>query len=277
LAVYSTRLIHELETACRLARDAGAVLLEHFGRHGTVDRKDRGEPVTEADRRANDLIVSGIRRAFPRDWVLSEEAPDEPGRLAASRVWMIDPMDGTEDFIQGETGFSVMIGLCVEARPVLGVVYRPATGTLYAATKGDGATLDGYPIRVSGGGIEQVRLVTSRSHRSSVLERVREALGTTDEIHMGSVGLKVGLVACGARDLYVNPSGRSKLWDACAPQAILEAAGGTMTDVDGRPLDYATAELRNLRGLVASNGVIHQPVLSRVQPLLAATPPARAD
>jgi len=269
-------MIHEVETACRLAREAGVVLLAHFGRHGTVDRKDLGEPVTEADRRASDLIVSGIRQEFPRDWVLSEEAPDEAGRLSASRVWMVDPMDGTEDFIQGETGFSVMIGLCVDGRPVMGVVYRPATGTLYHAALGDGAYLDGFPIRVSGTGIDQVRLVASRSHRSPLLDRVREALGTTNEINIGSVGLKVGLVASGARDLYVNPSGRSKLWDACAPQAILEAAGGTMTDVDGRALDYGTAELHNLRGLIASNGLIHAPVLSRVAPLLAADSPPRA-
>lgn len=276
MAVYSTRLVHEIDTACRLAREAGVILLEHFGRHGTVDRKDRGEPVTEADRRASDLIVAGIKRDFPRDWVLSEEAPDDPGRLSASRVWMVDPMDGTEDFIQGETGFSVMIGLCVDGQPMMGVVYRPATGNLYHAARGGGAWLDGFPIHVSCTGMDQVRLVASRSHRSPLLDRVRQALGTTNEINIGSVGLKVGLVASGARDLYVNPSGRSKLWDACAPQAILEAAGGTMTDVDGRALDYGTAELHNLRGLIASNGVIHAPVLSRVAPVLAAEPPTRA-
>ena len=123
---YGTRSMafssREVEFAAALAREAGALLLSHFGRHGTVHRKDRHEPVTDADRQANALIVQGLRSAFPRDWVLSEEEPDQPGRLAAERVWMVDPMDGTEDFIQGETGFAVMIGLCVLGQPVLGVV-----------------------------------------------------------------------------------------------------------------------------------------------------------
>ena len=276
MAADSTRLVHEIEIARQLAREAGAILLGHFGRHGTVHRKDKNEPVTEADRRASDLIVAGIRNSFPRDWILSEEEPDLPGRLSASRVWMVDPMDGTEDFIRGETGFSVMIGLCVDARPVMGVVYRPATGALYHGAREVGAFLDGAPIRVSASGIDRVRLVSSRSHRSPLLDRVRQALGTSDEISIGSVGLKVGLVASGERDLYVNPSGRSKLWDACAPQAILEAAGGTMTDVDGGELDYGSAELHNRRGLIASNSLIHAPVLSRVAPLLGAGAPPRA-
>jgi 3'(2'), 5'-bisphosphate nucleotidase len=273
VAAYSPPLARELEVAHALARQAGAVLLSHFGRHGAVDRKDRNEPVTQADREANALVVSGLRAAFPGDWVLSEEEPDQPARLSAARVWMVDPMDGTEDFIQGETGFSVMIGLCIDARPVLGVIHRPTTGALYHAAAGLGAFLDGFPIRVSTVGLDHVRLVASRSHRSPLLDRVREVLGTTDEVNIGSVGLKVGLVACGARDLYVNPSGRSKLWDACAAQALIEAAGGTMTDAEGGPLVYGGADLVNRRGLVASNGLIHAPVIARVAPVIGAAAP----
>lgn len=263
--------------ARRLAHEAGAVLLRHFGRHGTVDRKDRNEPVTIADREANALIVGGIRNAFPGDWVLSEEEPDPPGRLSAERVWMVDPMDGTEDFIQGETGFSVMIGLCERSHPVAGVVYRPATDTLYHAARGMGAFVKDRSIRVSSAAaLDGVRLVASYSHRSPVLDRVREALGATDEMNIGSVGLKVGLVAEGTRDLYVNPSGRSKLWDACAPQAILEQAGGTLSDLDGRPLRYGESELQNRRGLIASNGALHPEVVSRLRPLFAEGARSRA-
>lgn len=259
----------EIDVACALAKEAGALLLSHFGHHGTVHRKDRQEPVTDADRLANALIVTGLRRAFPGDWVLSEEEPDLPGRLSAERVWMVDPMDGTEDFIQGETGFAVMIGLCEKNKPVLGVVYRPTTGTLYHAVRGVGAYLDGQRIRVAAtGDVLGARLVASRAHRSPMLDQVRSALHTRDEINIGSVGLKVGLVAEGKRDLYVNPAGRSKLWDACAPQAILEAAGGTLTDLDGRPLCYGGVDLANRRGLVASNGLIHAPVMERLAPLL---------
>jgi 3'(2'), 5'-bisphosphate nucleotidase len=110
----------------------------------------------------------------------------------------------------------------------------------------------------------QIRMVASKSHRTEAIDRVRAALGISDELNVGSVGLKLGLIAEGVRDLYVNPAGHSKLWDACGPEAILVEAGGRLSDLRGQPLDYRGAELGNTRGLIASNGVLHDEVVARL-------------
>jgi 3'(2'), 5'-bisphosphate nucleotidase len=262
----------ELDTAMALARQAGELIR---GLQGgvAVEQKADESPVTEADRRADALIVAALRLAFPDDGVLSEEAPDDGTRLHKPRVWMVDPIDGTKDFIHGRDGYAVMIGLLVGDRPVLGVVYQPACDKLYSAVRGHGAFLarDGgapAPIHVSGvDELPGIRMVASASNRSATIDRVRERLGVSDELNVGSVGLKLGLIAEGVRDLYVNPAGHSKLWDACGPEAILVEAGGRLSDLSGAPLDYRGRELGNTRGLIASNGVLHAEVVQRLAAL----------
>src|SRR5581483_6387117 len=107
----------------------------------------------------------------------------------------------------------------------------------------------------------------SKSHRDEKIDQVRAALGITDELNVGSVGLKLGLIARGERDLYVNPSGHSKLWDVCAPEAILVEAGGRLTDAHGSPIDYRGKDVRCLDGLIASNGQLHDTVVERLAAL----------
>jgi 3'(2'), 5'-bisphosphate nucleotidase len=270
-------LQRELETATGLALEAGALIAGLRAPGLAVERKAGDEPVTEADRAANRLIVDGIRAAFPDDGVLSEEAPDDGSRLARARVWMIDPLDGTKDFIRGWDGFATMIGLLDGERPVLGVVYQPVGDRLYFATFGGGAWMregpgDVAPVRLHVSDVEdltQIRMVASKSHRDEVIDRVRARLGITDELNVGSVGLKLGLIARGERDLYVNPASLSKLWDACAPEAILVEAGGRLTDLGGAPLAYRGAELGNTRGLIASNGRVHDAVVAQLASLFA--------
>jgi len=260
----------ELAVARELAERAGAVLLRYHGSGIQVDEKAGGEPVTQADREASELIMSGLAAAFPADFLLSEEAPDDPARrLAAERVWMVDPMDGTRDFVNGREGFSVMIGLALRHRPVLGVIYQPLGELTYFAAPGSPATLSrggtGSLLQVSAvADPGAVRLVASASHRDEKIDQVRAALGTSDELNVGSVGLKLGLIARGERDLYVNPSSMSSKWDTCAPEAVLHAAGGRLTDLYGDPVRYDVAELKNDRGLLASNGALHAPVLERL-------------
>jgi 3'(2'), 5'-bisphosphate nucleotidase len=271
-------LRRELEVAERLAREAAAVVARYFGSGIAVEEKAGEGPVTQADREADALIVRGLRAAFPSDGILSEEAPDDGSRLTRDRVWMIDPLDGTSDFVRGRHGFSVMIGLMVERRPALGVVMQPTTGTLYRATLGGGAEQvdgDGAPRRLHASTVDElarIRLVASKSHRGESIDRVRAALSVSDEMNIGSVGLKLGLIARGERDLYVNPEGHSSLWDTLAPEAILVEAGGRVTDMQGRPLDYTGAALKNLRGVIASNGRLHDAVVAKLAPLFP--PPA---
>jgi 3'(2'), 5'-bisphosphate nucleotidase len=271
-------LRRELDLAIDLARRAGERIRVLRSAGLAVEQKADDSPVTQADREANALIVDGLRAHFPGDGLLSEELPDDGSRLTAPRVWMVDPLDGTKDFIRGRDGFSVMIGLLVDERPALGVVYQPVGDKLYFATLGQGAFIERNgsaptPIHVSSvAEMAQLRMVASASHRTETIDRVREALGVSDELNIGSVGLKLGLIAEGVRDLYVNPSGHSKLWDTLGPEAILVEAGGRLSDAHGQPLDWRGAELGNVRGLIASNGKLHDQVVARLAALFPSGP-----
>jgi 3'(2'), 5'-bisphosphate nucleotidase len=250
----------ELARAIELARIAGAEALRMQRGELVVEMKPGDEPVTAADRRASELIVAGLAASFPDDPIISEELVPEPGALGAPRFWLVDPIDGTKDFIRGEDGYSVMIGLVCDGRPTVGVVYQPVLDRLFYATPG--AALMAYqgqttPLAVSPvAAAADIRLVASKSHRSPDIDRVKQQLGIANELNFGSVGVKLCVIAAGMRDLYVNPATRTKAWDTCAPEAILVAAGGRLSDLFGTPIDY-TQELAHHRGLVASNGRVH--------------------
>jgi 3'(2'), 5'-bisphosphate nucleotidase len=262
----------ELAEARDIALGAAAVVMS-YGRTFRVEAKADDEPVTEADHAANDLIVARLRAAFPDDAILSEELPDDGSRQGAHRVWMVDPIDGTRDFILGHDGFAVMLGLCVAGRPTVGVVSQPATGKTYCGVVGQGAWLEtkagrSAMVTSSLASAPGIRLVASKSHRTPRVDAIKRALQITDEFNMGSVGLKIGLVAENARDLYVYTGGRTKVWDTCGPEAILVAAGGRITDLDGQPLGYLETDLYNRRGIVASNGPLHDHVIRVIAPLI---------
>jgi 3'(2'), 5'-bisphosphate nucleotidase len=268
----------ELQVALRLAREAGALILEGYAAPVRVERKidadDYVEPVTETDRAANELIVSGIRREFPDDGILAEESVDTERRLSKRRVWMIDPLDGTNGFIARDGDFAVQIGLAVEGVSVLGVVYQPLPDVLYRAVRGRGAWVERQGLkaelsRVSGRtDLQNMRLAASRSHRSPRMDRVVRALEIKEEVNRGSVGVKVGLIVEQQCDLYVHLSPRTKQWDTCAPEAILNEAGGRLTDLFGYPLGYNSPEVQNRNGIVASNGAAHGEIIKRLAPLL---------
>jgi 3'(2'), 5'-bisphosphate nucleotidase len=268
----SAGFARELAAAEQLALEAARLVLGYHRTDLVIESKAGNEPVTKADREASDLIVAGLRAAFPDDVVLSEELPDDGSRHGAHRVWMVDPIDGTSDFIQGDTGFVVMIGLVVGGRPQVGAVAQPLTGRVYGGVAGRGAWRldpDGArtPLRTSGlASPPGIRLVASKTHRTPRVDAVKRALGITDELNVGSVGLKIGLVSEGSRDLYVYTGGRTKIWDTCGPEAILHGAGGRMTDLDGNPLVYDGHDLYNRRGIVASNGPLHDYVIGALAP-----------
>lgn len=264
--------------ALELAREAGAAILDFYeGPLEILQKADAydGEPVTQADKLANEIIVSRLLREFPGDGILAEESIDTAHRLDKSRVWMIDPLDGTTGFIDRNGDFAVQIGLSENGECVLGVVYQPLTGVLYRAVKGSGAWTEraGYKaerLHVSEQlQISEMRLAASRSHRSPRMDTVFHALGLKDEVRRGSVGIKVGLIVEQQCDLYIHLSPRTKQWDTCAPEVILSEAGGRLTDLFGQPLRYNHTEVQNRNGVVASNGVAHSMIIERLQPLLA--------
>ena len=268
----------ELRVAVDVARNAGAAILEFYNRPIEVLQKfdqDVGEPVTLADRTANELIVNALHQHFPDDGILAEESEDTARRLGKQRVWMVDPLDGTNGFIDGNGDFAVQIGLAVDGIAVLGVVYQPLTDLLYWAVRNQGAWIESADgelraARVSEHtSLPQMRLAASRSHRSPRMDRVVRALGVEHEVQRGSVGIKVGLIIEQQCDIYVHLSPRTKQWDTCAPQIILAEAGGRFSDLFGNPITYNAAEVQHRNGLVATNGVAHEQVLKTLAPLLA--------
>ncbi len=271
----------ELSAALEIARTAGAAALEYYGGPLRVEHKDEfDEPVTQADRAVNELIVRALGEQFPGDGILAEESVDTKARLAHERVWMVDPLDGTRGFIAGTGDFAVQIGLAERGESVLGVVYAPATGVLYWAARGHGAWVERRveteksgamvePLRVSDNKeLARMRLAESRSHRGPKMDAMVRALGIREEIKCHSVGVKVGLLVERRCDVYIHLSGKTKQWDTCAPEAILREAGGLMTDLWGEPLHYNTPNVHNRNGLVSTNGVVHASVVERIRPLL---------
>ncbi len=255
-------LQRELETAKDLAKAAGEVILRHYERGVAVELKGPGDPVTMADRDANRLITEGLARAFPNDAILAEESPLDDTRHAHARLWCVDPLDGTREFIAHNGEFVVMIGLAIDGEARLGVVYQPTTDELYFGAGGEAyREHDGEvtPLRTSTLACPdgEAVLMVSRSHLSRQVEAAARRLRVAKCEPRGSVGLKVARIAAGHADIYLSFSNRTFEWDACAPEAILRAAGGEMTDVDGLALRYNKPEPNTPRGLLASNGPLH--------------------
>lgn len=271
------RYPRELSLATELAREAGAAILNLYDGLIEVEEKyDLGhiEPVTLADRVANEIIVDRIGREFPDDGILAEESEDTDRRLGKRRVWMIDPLDGTNGFISGNGDFAVQIGLAEDGEAVLGVVYQPLTRLLYRAVRGQGAWIerpDAEPeqARVSDRtDFSLMRLAASRSHRSPRMDRVVKAFGVKQEVRRGSVGIKVGLIIERQCDLYVHLSPHTKQWDSCAPKVILTEAGGQFSDIFGAAITYNVPHVEHRNGLIATNGVAHYEVIEALAPLL---------
>ncbi len=271
----------ELSVCVELARRAGEAALVYYGKPMRVEHKEEfDEPVTQADRAVNELIVRALREEFPEDGVLAEESVDTDRRIGRERVWMIDPIDGTKGFIAGTGDFCVQIGLAVGGEAALGVLYAPATDVLYWAARGHGAwvlrptseadaSAKAERLGVTGETeLGRMRLAESRSHRGPRMEALVGALGVRAEVRSHSVGIKVGLLVERQADLYIHLSPKTKQWDTCAPEAVLAEAGGCMTDVWGDPLRYNTPDVLNRHGLVASNGAAHEEVVARLRPLL---------
>ncbi len=250
-------------------------------------------PVSAADLAVNRQLLEGLEQAFPSaPWtLLSEETAKEQLRegepLAAEWLWILDPLDGTKDFLQGTGEYAVHLALVHGEEPVLGVVVLPELeelwfGLLDAAAPGGGSA---WRENAAGERFEpqlserrdpaDLVLVASRSHRDDRLERLVAALGPGSSLAVGSVGCKVATILRGETDLYISLSGRSapKDWDMAAPEAVLRAAGGAFSHADGRPLTYNTGDVRQAGCLIASHGPAHAVLCERARAALDAIDP----
>ena len=258
----------ELLAIVAIARRAAAVILEVYATAFVVDMKGPNDPVTRADREANELICRELEARFPGHAIVAEEsAPTDPKALRDlvqnERVFFVDPLDGTREFADRNGEFVVMIGLAVAGTPSLGVVLAPTTGQALAGHASVGGFAEDAsgarrPLAVSTEADPRAaRLMISRSHRPRIVEPFKASLGITRELACGSVGLKVARLALGEAELYAHAGLGAQRWDTCAPEAILVAAGGRFTDLAGAPIDYRDPDLVLRGGILASNGVLH--------------------
>jgi 3'(2'), 5'-bisphosphate nucleotidase len=253
LSIDHASLVGQLGEA---AKEAGEAILKIVRRGFEVECKHDSSPVTEADRAAELAILAALAQAAPGVPVIAEEEVAE-GRIPAHDdiYFLVDPLDGTKEFVRGGDDYTVNIGLIEGGTPRLGVVYAPATGILHGGCVGEGAWVDdgsgSLPIRTRERGSE-ITAVASKSHlNQTTIDYLETAIGTCDYYSVGS-SLKFCIVAEGKADIYPRASPTSE-WDTAAGHAILLAAGGLVDAPDGTPLHYGKRAFLN-RAFVATGG-----------------------
>lgn len=252
------RYYKELEVAKELAVEAGRTVLALYSKSAyTVERKEDDSPVTTADHAANGIIVAGLGAAFPDMAILAEESVDDKSRLGRDYCWLVDPLDGTKEFIKGNDEFSVNIALVFKGRPVLGVIYLPTTRELFYAVAEEGAYLE------VGDGIKKLRvtnktreLVALRS-RSRVSPKLMALYAAHERIQrvveMGS-SIKGCVIARGEAEIYYS-LGETMEWDTAAMEVIVTEAGGIFMQLDDTPMRYNRKNPLNQKGFYVLNNI----------------------
>lgn len=236
-----------IEPIVALARKAGDEILEVYATDFDVQSKSDESPLTQADLASHRCIVAGLEAQTPDLPIISEESglPDFEERSRWSRYWLIDPLDGTKEFVNRNGEFTVNIALIDAGKPVFGVVHVPVQGKTYVGCEGQGAELrlagqEATSIRVASTSSSPVRVVGSRSHCGASLDAFMENLGDCDLVPMGS-SLKFCVVAEGGADIYPR-LGPTSEWDTAAAQAVVEQAGGSVVTLDGKLMMYNQKE-----------------------------------
>jgi 3'(2'), 5'-bisphosphate nucleotidase len=239
-----------LDAVCDVAREAGRATLPFHRVPLAVEHKADDSPLTAADKAAHTHIVSALRRLTPELPVLSEESEEREraGRRGWTTFWLVDPLDGTKEFIKGSGEFTVNIALISHGEPVGGVVHVPVTGVTYWGARGQGAFRADpgqtpVALRTRAAAMERLVVVASRDHAGPQVEALLKRLPTASTANLGS-SLKFCLIAEGRADFYPRFLPTCE-WDTAAAQAVLEAAGGAVTDTQGRRLVYNKEQLGN--------------------------------
>jgi len=255
----------EMAVAERAAREAGAIVMSMFKGTFDVQEKSKNNPVTSADLEANRKIRDIVQGKFPADGWLSEEDKDTSHRLGLSRIWVIDPIDGTKEFIEGVPQFAISIGFVVDGRPKVSVVYNPAQEQFYKAQAGQGAYLNDHPIRVTAQkDVDGALLLVSRSEP----QRKFQIFVDRCEIQpVGSIAFRLAKVAGGDGDGTLTFRSIHE-WDICAGVLLVEEAGGTVVDGSGKTMMFNRPELRH-RGVIAANATLAEGLKDLVAKVIA--------
>ncbi len=258
----------ETEHIIQTIKVAGREVLNIYHNNPEVKIKKDQSVVTNADINSEKIIINELQKYNYA--ILSEEIADDLNRLTKEKVWIIDPLDGTRDFVDRTGEFSIMIALAEIKKPIIGVVYKPTEDKLYFAEKDNGAYLyngkDFQKLEVSTTSeIEKATFIFSRSHFQQEEQNFIDKNNIKNIIQCGSVGLKIGLIAEKKADCYISFSSKTSQWDVCAPEIILEEAGGKVTDLRGDRFIYNREEKKNLNGILATNGALHKNIISKIE------------
>jgi 3'(2'), 5'-bisphosphate nucleotidase len=285
LGINQTEKLEEIVAIARSVSWGAADILRSYYRGGVnedkldVQENKKDGPVTAADIAANHYILEKLQAAFGNEQFgyLSEETYQGLEPLPQPWVWIIDPLDGTRDFIDKTGEYAIHIALAYQGRPMLAVVAIPETEKIYFATKGNGTFLETRhgevkAIRVSErSDIEELYLVASRTHRDERFQKLLTQMPFKARNYVGSVGCKISTILEQQSDVYISLSGKSapKDWDFAAPELILTEAGGKFTHFSGKPLIYNQGDVRQWGGLMASNGHCHEILCQQATTVLA--------
>ncbi len=262
-----------VEKVLRITDQANGILIKYFQQVLSVDyKKDEFDPVTVADRESDNLIREQLHGEFPDDLILSEENDNIPDDYAG-RVWMVDPLNGTKSFIKGKDTFAVVIGLVENGIPIFGCVTIPAQGKTFYAEKGKGAfqKIGGKFERIYTSSVQEIKEARAITREPSgdirPIEEKLNLISFAQIIEEGS-GAKLCVIANGDAEVHINTNFRAGKWDIAAPQIILEEAGGIVTDLDGKPIDYKDGIISLERSFVASaNKELHEKIIKELAEL----------
>ena len=242
----------ELKSAIDAAKEAGSIIMKYYKSKYEIRDKSYHNPVTTADHAADTYLKNKLTKAYPEYGWLSEETVDTKSRLDKDRTWVVDPLDGTKEFIEGVDHFVVSVALVEKGEPIVGVLYNPASDELFSATKGDGAFLDGERLNCSTKtDFKKMVILNSRSEtRNGLWEPY--ASDFQEQRPIGSVAYKLGLTSAAKADIFASLRPKNE-WDICAGHCILREAGGEMVNLGGKPITYNNPKTLITPGLIASN------------------------
>ena len=264
-----TNKIPELEIAVDAAIKAGKTILDIYDGNFRTTTKTDDSPVTDADFKSNEIIKKILSKT---DYsILSEEDIDDPKRLSENTIWVIDPLDGTSDYIDKTGEFTIMISLIKNSKPILGVIGWPTEKTLFVAQKGSGAfrfsNNEWTKISVSKiSDLSLCRTVGSRHHLTDKEKNFIKKLGIVNFTSIGS-SLKVGKISSGEADAYITTTDKMKEWDSAASHCIVHEAGGKMTDMLGNDISYNNKDVYHHNGILVTNGLLHDKIVKEFKKL----------